>query len=93
MQDNRCAGHCWVWAMKTMDWVTDEGKVFKGNYVIQRCNHCHKMGQVLCKYRPEEHQKLIQGSQEGFARVHSRRPCPSVGRMVKKKVKEYQDDF
>jgi hypothetical protein len=51
------------------------------------------MGQVLCKYRPEEHQKLIQGSQEGFARVHSRRPCPSVGRMVKKKVKEYQDDF
>ena len=92
--DKNCAGHCWTWARKDLDWVTEEGKHFKGGYVVWRCGHCMKMGQILFEYNVE-HEKQIQGSQQGFARVHSRGKCPAqkYGAKPAPKKKEYSYDF
>ena len=93
--DKKCAGHCWTWARKDLDWLTDEGTYFKGGYVVWRCGHCMKMGKILFEYDAVEHEKLIQGSQQGFARVHGRGPCPAKknDEESKPKKKEYSYDF
>jgi len=54
-----------------------------------------KMGQILFEYDAVEHEKRIQGSQQGFARVHGRGKCPAqkYGAKPAPKKKEYSYDF
>lgn len=85
--------HCWVWASKNMDWTTEDGKIFRGAYLVMICGHCNKQGQIVCKWNPDIHAKIPQGSREGFTRVHARGECPSKGAKAKKYELEYADDF
>lgn len=94
MSQDRWCSHCWVWAARHLDFIGEDGKAIKGDYLHKRCYHCGKMGQILAPYDPEVHSGLASQSVEACKRMHMYK-CPSkdVAHNRKKKQGDYDDDF
>jgi len=83
-----------VWTHGNLDFQAEDGTIFKGDHLHKQCYHCYKLGQVIAKYAPGQHDLMIEQSKNSCRRLHMYR-CPSEhnASLRRKKLKDYADDF
>lgn len=93
-EEQALCDHCWVWTRKAFNhWLTYKNELFNGDYLVKQCGHCGKQGKILCKWEPGIHDRLIQGSRQGFMSAHDDKPCPSISSQKYKGIEIEEDDF
>jgi len=89
----KACAHCWVWVKRNVNWETEEGERFIGDYLTMECGHCRKMGKITCRWNDALHSHIPEGSKRGFYNVHNTLGCPPRGGKSKSSELEYADDF
>lgn len=90
---NQYCKHCWIWAKRHIDWTTEEGERFLGDYLAMQCGHCNKLGKILYRWNEELHSKMLESSKKGFYSVHNRGGCPPRSGKSSARELEYANDF